>query len=84
MFSSIDVTQLTPEKDFCESEITKKYFDTPLIYYGLQNDHLEPWRSKWAVVTSGVKFSKKNIENGFTMGFYPCLDTHDDVCVLLK
>ena len=41
MFSSIDVTQLTPEKDFCESEITKKYFDTPLIYYGLQNDHLE-------------------------------------------
>ena len=28
-------------------------------------------------------FEKKKIDNGFTMGVYPYLNTHDDACVLL-
>ena len=27
---------------------------------------------------------EKKIENGFTMGVYPCLYTHDDVCAAIN
>ena len=54
-----------------------------VLHWYNMTSKMTPWRSKRAVVTSGVKFSKKKIENGFTMGVYPYLDTHDDVCVLL-
>ena len=31
----------------------------------------------------GSQIFEKKSENGFTMGVYPYLDTHDDICVLL-
>ena len=53
----------------------------PLIYYDiLQNDHLEV---KVGSCYLGSQIFEKKIENGFTMGLYPCLEIHDNVCVLL-